>query len=88
MLSFNITQLEQADPPVCTVSYTRASAVSKVQSCSQQELFLLYYTPKLKCSFFPRSLNLLLKFYNAEKQRRAFCKYTYWVINGDKCSIL
>lgn len=92
MLSFNIAQLEQADPPAASclygVRYTRVSAVSKVQSCSQQELFLLYYTPKMKRSLFPRSLNLLLKFYNADKQQRAFCKCTYWLISGDKCSIL
>lgn len=52
MLSFNIAQLEQADPPAASclygVRYTRVSAVSKVQSCSQQELFLLYYTTKMK----------------------------------------
>lgn len=60
MLSFNRAQPEQADS-------SQASDASNFQSCSQQELFLLYYVSKMKFSLFLRSLNIILKFHNAEK---------------------
>lgn len=82
MLSLNIIQPEQADSFLasCLVASqvdTSVSCLQLSQSCSQQELFLLYYMSKMKCSLFSRSLNLILKFYDAEKHQRAFCKYTY-----------
>lgn len=72
----------------CLYSGTQASDASNFQRCSQQELFMLYYTSKMKSSLFLRSLSVILKFHNAEKHRRAFCKYRHWVINGSICSIV